>query len=169
MKLQMVRSLKWIYRAWFYFRQGYSTYLTFVLGYGSTLVTVYYLAIKNAPLLLDLFPHFVPFGLLATVVGVPLAVVVGWVHLKRSRLYSSEADIAAESSPYNYKLPPGYWREAWFPVMLAQLRLLGRLSEAKGLLTESEKIELEELDKKMVTLVKGGYVGSPRRELSALR
>jgi len=165
----MIMSGKWIYRAWYYFRQGYSTYLTFLLGYVSTLVTVYYLAVKNMPTLLDIFPRFTEFAVLATVVGGPLAVVIGWIHMKRSRLYSSEADIAAEASPYNYKLPPGYWREAWFPVMLAQLRLLGKLSEAKGLLTDSEKIELEELDRKMVTLVKGGYVGSPRRELGSFR
>jgi len=162
-------TAKSIYRGWYYFRQGYSTYLTFLLGYVSTLVTVYYLAIRNAPPLLDLFPHFAPFGILATVVGVPLAVIVGWVHLKRSMLFSSEADIANEASPYNYKLPPGYMKEAWVPVMLAQLRLLRKLSEANGLLTDSEKIEVDELDKKMVTLVKGGYVGSPKRDLNALR
>ena len=164
----MIVSSKWIYRAWYYFRQGYSTYLTFILGYASTLVTVYYLAIRNVPPLLDVFPHFTEFGILATTVGVPLAVIVGWVHMKRSGLYSSEADIANEASPYNYKLPPGYAREASFPVMLSMLRLLRRLSEANGLMTDSEKIELDELDKKMVILVRGGYVGSPRRELRSL-
>ena len=60
-----------VIRAWFYFRQGYSTYLTFLLGYVSTLVTVYYPAIKNMPPLLDLFPHFAEFAIIATVVGAP--------------------------------------------------------------------------------------------------
>ena len=165
----MIVSSKWVYRGWYYFRQGYATYLTFLLGYASTLVTVYYLAIRNMPALLDIFPHFTEFAILATVVGGPLAVTIGWVHMKRSRLYSSETDVAVEASPYSYKLPPGYMKEAWVPVMLAQLRLLRRLSEANGLLTDSEKSEVDELDKKMVTLIKGGYVGSPRRELSSLR
>ena len=169
MNLRMIMSLRWIYRGWYYFRMGYATYLTFILGYVSTLITVYYLAIKNMPALLDLFPHFEGFGIIATLVGVPLAVVLGWVHMKRSRLYSSEADIAVEASPYNYKLPPGYTREAWFPLMLTQLRLIRRLSEANGLLADSDRIEMDELDKKMVTLVKGGYVGTPRRELTSLR
>ena len=102
----MIMKAKWLFRAWYYFRLGYSTYLTFILGYASTLVTVYYLAIRNAPALLDLFPHFAEFGVLATVVGGPLAVVIGWIHLKRSGLYSSEADISVEASPYTYKLPP---------------------------------------------------------------
>jgi len=157
---------RWVFRAWYYFRLGYSTYLTFILGYVSTLVTVYYLAIRNMPALLDLFPHFAEFGILATVVGGPLAVVIGWIHLKRSGLYSSEADISVESSPYTYKLPPGYVKEAWAPLMLMQLRLLRRLSESGELLTDSEKAEADELEKKMTELLKGGYVGTPRRKLN---
>jgi len=69
------------------------------LGYVSTLITVYYLAIKNVPSLLDVFPKFVPFAMLATVIGAPLSVAIGWIHLKRSNLYSSEATISVESNP----------------------------------------------------------------------
>ena len=166
MKLQDFASPKWIYRSWYYFRLGYGTYLTFVLGYGSTLVTVYYLAIKNMPPLLDVFPHFVGFAVLATILGVPLAVVVGWVHLKRSGLFSSELDIGVEANPYNYKLPPGYWKEAFAPMMLVQLRILRKLSETEGLLADSDRSEIEELEKKMMTLLKGGYVGTPKRQLN---
>jgi len=166
LRLGSFRDSRWIYRAWYYFRQGYSTYLTFLLGYVSTLVTVYYLAVRNMPPLLDLFPHFASFAVLATVVGVPLAVVIGWVHMKRSRLFSSEQDIAVESNPYQYKLAPGYLKEAWFPVMLMQLRLLGKIAESKGFLTDSERAEMDELEKKMRTLLTGGYVGAPRRELN---
>lgn len=166
MKLQDLANLKWIYRSWYYFRLGYGTYLTFVLGYASTLVTVYYLAIRNMPPLLDVFPHFVGFAVLATVLGAPLAVVIGWVHLKRSGLFSSELDIGVEANPYNYKLPPGYWKEALAPMMLAQLRILRKLCETEGLLADSDRSEIEELEKKMMTLLKGGYVGSPKRELN---
>jgi hypothetical protein len=166
MKFQDLASPRWIYRSWYYFRLGYGTYLTFILGYVSTLVTVYYLAIKNMPTLLDLFPHFVPFAVLATIIGAPLAVVIGWVHLKRSKLFSSEQDIAVEANPYNYKLPPGYWKEALAPMMLAQLRILRKLSETEGLLAGSDRSEIEELEKKMMILLKGGYVGSPKRELN---
>jgi len=166
MNLRSLSNLKWVYRAWYYFRQGYTTYLTFLLGYGSTLITVYYLAIKNMPPLLDIFPHFVPFAVLATVIGGPLAIVVGWVHMKRSRLFSSEQDITVEANPYQYKLPPGYLKEAWVPVLLVELRLLRKLSESSGLLTDLERAEIEELDKKVVLLIRGGYLGNPRRGLS---
>lgn len=166
MHLRSMANPRWVYRAWYYFRQGYSTYLTFILGYASTLVTVYYLAIRNMPPLLDVFPHFAEFAILATVIGGPLAVAIGWVHMKRSRLFSSEQDISVESNPYNYKLPPGYWGEAFMPAMLAQLRMLRHMSERGGFLSDSERVQLEDLESKMETLIRGGYIGSPRRRLN---
>lgn len=42
---------QFLFRCWYYFRIGYSTYLTFLLGFATTLVTVYYLAINNIPAL----------------------------------------------------------------------------------------------------------------------
>jgi len=167
MKLKDLGSLSW--RGWFYFRMGYSTYLTFVLGYVSTLVTVYYLAIRNMPFLLDIFPKFLEFAILGTLIGGPLAVLIGWVHLKRSSLFSSEADVGVEANPYSYKLPPGYTKEVVIPSAFLQLRILQRLAETDRLLTPSEKAEIAELERKFVTLLHGGYVGSPRRKLSSLR
>ncbi len=152
-------------RAWFYFRLGYATYLTFLLGYASTLVTVYYLAIKNIPELLNIFPRFVPFAILATVIGGPLSVAIGWIHLKRSRLYSSEADISIEANPWNYKLPPGYQREAFYPLLLAELRVLRKMAQKQSLLSEAEEAELTRLEETLQTLVTGGYVGNPRRKM----
>jgi hypothetical protein len=163
MRLRSLFTSRWINRAWYYFRLGYSTYLTFLLGYVSTLITVYYLAIKNAPELLDVFPHFGPFAVLATVIGGPLAIIIGWVHLKRSSLFSSETDIALESNPYVYKLQPGIVKEVQLPVMLMELRLVRRLADTRDLLTDSEKAEVDELEKKMLTLLQGGFVGAPRR------
>lgn len=153
-------------RSWYYFRVGYGTYLTFLLGYLSTLITVYYLAIKNIPSLLDIFPKFLPFALLATIIGGPLSVAIGWVHLKRSRLFSSEADIGVEANPYNYKLAPGYVPEVLFPSYLTQLRILKRMAEANGFLSESERAAIEDLEKKFSILLRGGTVGKPRRDLN---
>lgn len=152
-------------RAWYYFRLGYSTYLTFILGYVSTLITVYYLAIKNVPSLLDIFPKFVPFAILATIVGVPLSVAVGWIHLKRSNLYSSEATISVEANPWNYKLPPGYTRDAFYPTILAQLRILNKLAQKESIISDSEKDEIARLETKLQTLLDGGFLGTPRRKM----
>lgn len=161
-KCQLNQILRFLYRAWYYFRLGYSTYLTFILGYVSTLVTVYYLAIKNIPSLLDIFPKFVPFAILATVIGAPLSVAIGWVHLKRSGIFSSEQDVAVEANPYNYMLPPGFWMEAFGPLYLELLIQQKRLLEAHQLLGEEERKRMEKLEEKLRVLLAGGYVGQPR-------
>ena len=152
-------------RSWYYFRIGYNTYLVFLLGYGSTLVTVYYLAVRNIPELQTLFQRFWLFAALATVIGAPVSVMIGWVHTKRSGLWKAELDISVEANPYNYKLPPGYWKDAAFPAYLKTLRLVRALSERANLLTKEEEAEIEELEKKLKTLLEGGYVGVPRRRL----
>ena len=154
------------YRLWYYFRIGYGTYLTFLLGYASTLVTVYYLAVKNIPLLLDLFPKFNLFAILATLIGAPASMAIGWLHLKRSLAYSSETEISVESNPYNYKLAPGITTEVNMPADLFQLQILRKLAESHNLLTEDQKKQFDELEGKYLVLLKGGYVGSPRRKMN---
>ena len=165
----MNQILKFMYRSWYYFRLGYSTYLTFILGYVSTLVTVYYLAIKNIPSLLDIFPKFVPFAVLATVIGGPLSIAIGWVHLKRSGIFSSEQDIAVESNPYNYMLPPGFWMEAFVPLYIELLVEQKRLLEAHQLLGEEDRKRIEKLEEKLRVLLAGGYLGQPRGHVDVMR
>ena len=103
-----MRGSRFVFRMWYYFRVGYSTYLTFFLGFATTLVTVYYLAINNIPTLQELFPHFWLFAAIALIVGVPAACIIGWFHMKGSALWKSEVDITAEANPYLYKMYPGY-------------------------------------------------------------
>ena len=165
MNLRSLVTVRWVYRSWYYFRLGYGTYLTFILGYVSTLVTVYYLAIRNMPDLLSIFPHFETFGVLATVVGVPLAVAIGWAHLKRSGLFISEQDISVEANPYLYKLPPGYTKELTIPAALVTLKVARKLAETNGILTDTERAELDEVERKFKVVLEGGYVGTPRRRL----
>ena len=166
MNLRDFDALRWVYRSWYYFRLGYSTYLTFLLGYVSTLITVYYLAIKNMPDLANIFPHFATFGVLATVIGGPLAVVIGWAHLKRSGLFASEADISVEANPYLYKLYPGYTKELTMPAALVQLRITRKLAETSGILTDTERAELDEMERRFKIVIEGGYLGSPRRKIN---
>ena len=165
MDVRFELMVKYITRFWYYFRIGYATYLTFLLGYVSTLITVYYLAIKSLPYLLDIFPHFETFSLLATVIGAPASVIIGWLHLKRSQAYNAEADISVESSPYTYKLSPGVLQEAFAPLYFELLVQVRKLTEAQGLLSDTERARIEDIEKKMQTLIDGGYVGKPRRKI----
>jgi hypothetical protein len=159
-----MRSGRLISRAWFYFRIGYATYLTFLLGYVSTLITVYYLAIKNIPDLLAVFPKFLPFAAIATVIGLPLSIGLGYFHYKRSPAFSSEVDIQVEANPYYFKLPPGYNKEVVGPLYLELLLLLKKLSATQELLADEDKVRIEELERKLRLLNEGGYIGNPRRK-----
>jgi len=160
-----MKLLSLVYRSWYYFRIGYGTYLVFLLGYASTLVTVYYLAVRNIPELASFFPKFAVFGVVATFIGVPVSVLTGWLHLKRSPLWRSELDISVEANPYNYRLPPGYWLEAFTPLYMELLTLLRSLAEKEQLLTRDDKLRLDQLKARLRILVEGGYVGKPRRRL----
>lgn len=161
----MTGKVRYLARMWYYFRIGYATYLTFVLGAINTLVVVWYLAIAQMPEIQSIFGHFLPFAILVVVVGVPLGVVMGWLHMKRTPAYTSEADIAVEANPYYYKLPPGFNREAFAPLYLEILTELSRLLEAQNLLTNEDKSRIEALRGKLQLLIDGGYVGIPRTKI----
>jgi hypothetical protein len=150
------------FRAWYYFRQGYTTYLAFLLTSVNTLVTVYYLAIERIPDLKIVFPTFGVWAAVMVVTVTPVAVLIGWLHFKRSRAYASEADVLAETNPYYYKLPPGYWREALAPAMLELLRLNVKIL-SKEQLSEKEIDSIKILQKKFEELIQGEFVGEPKR------
>jgi len=150
------------FRAWYYFRTGYATYLAFIIASLNTLVTVYYLAINNIPDLKGVFPSFSIWVAFMVTSVTPLAVFLGWLHLKRSGAYRSELDVSVEANPYYYKLPPGYWREALAPVLLELLRLNLKII-SKETISEGEMNSLKNLQKKLETLIDGGYLGSPKR------
>lgn len=156
---------RYIYRMWYYFRIGYSTYLTFLLGFATTMVTVYYLAIKNMPVLLHVFPNFLPFAITAIIVGVPSSCIIGWVHMKGSAIWRSEMDISVEANPYFYKMYPGYWKEAFTPLYLELLRAMKILLEKERILTNDDRERIESLEEKLQKLIEGGYVGYPRTRI----
>ena len=152
-------------RLWYYFRMGYSSYITFLVGYLTTIVTVYYLAIKSIPALLALFPTLTIFAMTGAVVGSVASVGIGWVHMKRSPMYSAELDVGVEANPYNYKLPPGFNREVYAPFYLELLSELKMLLASQNLLDIERKKRVEELERKLQILIDGGAVGKPRIEM----
>jgi len=161
----MPSRLGYVARLWYYFRIGYATYLTFVLGAVNTLVVVWYLAIREVPAIQNIFGHFIPFAVVITLVGVPLSVAFGWVHIKGSPAFTSEMDISAEANPYYYKLPPGYNREVWAPLYLELLVQLKRLLGAQNLIDNEDRIRIQNLERKIQVLIDGGFVGSPRTKI----
>ena len=68
------------FRGWFYFRQGWSNYFTFIMAATNTLVVTYYLAIERYPVLVSIFPNFIQYVLIIVAIGIPLLVFVGYAH-----------------------------------------------------------------------------------------
>ena len=88
------------FRGWFYFRMGWSTYFVFILAAINTLTVTYFLAIDNYPTLKSIFPSFEQYALLTISVGIPILILVGYAHFKKTVAYKSEMDIMIESNPY---------------------------------------------------------------------
>ena len=88
------------FRSWYYFRIGYSTYFVFILAAINTLTVTYFLAIDNYPSLKEFFPSFEQYVMIIVCVGIPLLILVGYAHYKKTLAYKSEADVLIESNPY---------------------------------------------------------------------
>ena len=92
------------FRFWFYFRSGWSSYFAFIFAAINTLVVTYYLAIERYPFLEAIFPNFIQYVVIIVSVGIPLLILVGYAHWKRTPAYRSEADIWMESNPYQARM-----------------------------------------------------------------
>ena len=88
------------FRGWFYFRQGWSVYFAFIFAAVNTLTVTYFLAIDNYPFLKDIFPSFIHYVAVIVLIGIPLLVLVGYAHYKRTASFKAEADIHIEANPH---------------------------------------------------------------------
>lgn len=88
------------FRAWFYFRQGWTTYFAFIFAAINTLTVTYYLAIENIPSLQSIFPTFYQYALILVSVGIPSLVIIGYLHYKKTPAFKAEADIQIEANPH---------------------------------------------------------------------
>ena len=88
------------FRGWFYFRQGWTTYFAFIFAAINTMVVTYYLAIENIPELKIIFPSFYIYLTITASIGIPVLVLVGYAHQKKTASYKAEADIHYESNPH---------------------------------------------------------------------
>ena len=88
------------FRAWFFFRQGWSLYFAFILAATNTLTVTYFLAIENYPSLKTVFPSFEVYIVIIATIGIPLLVIIGYSHYKRTVAFKSEVDVIMESNPY---------------------------------------------------------------------
>ena len=88
------------FRGWFYFRQGWTNYFTFVFAAVNTLTVTYYLAIERYPFLETIFPNFLQYVIIIVGIGVPLLILIGFAHWKKTSARKAEVDIFYEVNPY---------------------------------------------------------------------
>ena len=152
-----------IFRAWYYFRLGYGTYLSFFVGFATFISTTYYLAIERITFLSDLFGRFYEFAVVAILIIIPTSVGIGWLHMKRTLAYSTDIEVSVEANPYNYVVVPGKEKEIYAPQLLLVLNSLQKILEKQNLLTEEEKSEFMQLRSNIGKMIEGGVIGRPRR------
>ena len=128
----------------------------------NVLTVTYFLAIENYPVLQAIFPTFGHYIAIVVGIGVPLLVLVGYFHYKRSQAYAAEAEINIEANPYWYKIPPGWNREVVFPLYLNMINLMLKMSKNEKLTTD-ELEKMSDLQKSLSDLIDGGYIGKPFR------
>ncbi len=127
-------SIRILFRSWFYFRTGWSTYFAFVLGAVNTLTVTYYLAIEEIPILKEVFPTFIHYVIVAIIIIIPTLTTIGYVHFKKSQSYKAEADVSIEANPHFYRLIQT--TEVTLPLYLEILKLLTKLSVNEKLTDE---------------------------------
>ena len=130
------------FRAWYYFRMGWATYFAFIFAAINTLTVTYFLAIENYPTLSMIFPTFFHYIVIVAGIGVPLLVLVGYVHFKRSKSFRAEQDILVETSPHFRRMLQN--TEILLPAYLKLTELMVKLSENKKL-TDKEFEEISRL------------------------
>ena len=134
------------FRGWFYFRTGWTTYFAFIVAGINALTVTFFLAIENYPLLSVIFPTFFHYIVIVAGIGVPLLVLVGYIHFKRSRSYRAEADILIETNPHIRRILQN--TEVLLPSYLKLTEIMIKLSENKKL-TDEESKEVSKLQKQL--------------------
>mgnify|MGYP007088488778 CR=1 FL=1 len=93
-----------------------------------------------------IFPTFFHYIVIIVGVGIPILILVGYVHFKRSKSYRAEADIIIETHPHIRRILQN--TEVLLPSYLKLTELVLKLSENKKL-TDDELGEVSKLQKQL--------------------
>ena len=129
------------FRGWFYFRTGWATYFAFIVAAINALTVTFFLAIESYPSLSVIFPTFFHYIVIVVGIGVPILVLVGYVHFKRSKSFRAEADVLIETNPHIRRILQN--TEILLPSYLKLTEIIVELAENKKLTNE----ELEQVSK----------------------
>lgn len=128
------------FRGWYYFRNGWTVYFAFIFAAVNTLTVTYYLAIENYPLLQGIFPSFLHYVVTVSSIGVPLLILIGYAHYKKSRAFRSEASVNFESNPF-----PRRTLVNSEIILKLNLEILEILTKSNSSLSDSDKKHIVEV------------------------
>ena len=134
------------FRSWYYFRMGWSTYFAFIFAAINTLTVTFYLAIEKIPILASIFPSFFHYVLIVSGLGIPVLVLIGYAHYKRTKAFQSEVEILIESNPFAARNIAN--TEMILELNLKSLNLLLALNQNKKI-SDSELKEITDLHEKI--------------------
>jgi len=159
--------VKALYRSWEHFNTFYTEFFSKPVGIFTSDVTIYYLLINNIAFLKDIFPSFTHF-LIASLFAYPVGALLGRWFSKHSKIKYQQEEVRAEASIYAYKAVPGKEQEATFPTLLCLAEAMEWML-SHGVYPEKTPWELvqslETIQRKLKTLMEGGYVGVPKRRM----
>jgi len=142
----VVRNLG--FRAWFYFRNGWSLYFAFIFAAINTLTVTFYLAVEKYPDLNWIFPTFLHYILFVCGIGIPFLVLIGYVHYKRTAARKAEVDISYETDAYKARTLVN--TEIAITLNMKLLDIITKISKNQELSDEDYQ-ELENLREKLAT------------------
>tara|TARA_B110000881_G_C18523697_1_gene489128 strand:- start:133 stop:621 length:489 start_codon:yes stop_codon:yes gene_type:complete len=142
-----------VFRGWYYFRNGWSVYFAFIFAAINTLTVTYYLAIENIPVLQNIFPSFLYYVITVVLLGVPLLILIGYAHYKKSRAYRSEASVNFESNPF-----PRRTLINSEIILRLNLEILEILKNSNNQISDSDKKHIDDVQKELKRYV-------PKRKL----
>jgi len=140
-----------IFRLWYYFRNGWSTYFAFIFAAINTLTVTYFLAIEKYPTLQAIFPNFAQYVLVVSAVGIPILVLIGYAHFKKSQAFKSEADITLEVNPYHARMIVNSELNLKINTLILNLIKKTSLSDS---LSDEEKKEIDDFNIELKVLMK---------------
>lgn len=147
------------FRSWFYFRQGWSLYFAFIFAAVNTLTTTYFLAIERYPELKAIFPTFVHYVTIASVIGIPILVLMGYSHFKKSGAFKSETDINIEANPHQRRILMN--TEVLLVLCLKINAIVLKLSRNEKL-SDDELVESTKLQEELNEHIKNRTIGKDR-------
>ena len=134
------------FRGWFYFRTGWATYFAFIVAAVNALTVTFFLAIEEYPSLSVIFPTFFHYVVIVVGIGVPVLILVGYIHYKKSKSFRAEQDVLIETSPHFRRILQN--TEVLLSSYLKLTELMIKLSENKKL-TDKELKDVSQLQQKL--------------------